>query len=110
MPEILSEIEIEIITAFRGREWDKCIKLVELSRDEALIEERNSEIERCKADLAKRKEALTGKAQIPSDFKPRRIDVQVTYGSLDHSYLLVSGALRAGVLIHSEKLTIDIPA
>src|SRR6266566_350785 len=109
MTENTSETEREIVNAFRGKDWDKCIKLIEITRDEAVIEERKSELVKSQQELAKRKEVLTGKVPAPAGFNPRRFRLHVPYGAIDHSYLLVTSALRDG-LSSSEKLIIDIPA
>src|SRR5438093_12970249 len=110
METILSEVEKQLVTAFRQCSWPKAMQILELTRDRKIAVEAEREAKaRCKA-IEEQLASLTGAVKPAENFKGRKVQLRVTYGSRKHGYLLVTGALYDRLLSLDEKLKIHVPA
>ena len=97
------EITNRIIAAAKARNYQEVIDLATLGRDFMVVVQRHKEIQ----------QQLKSINENPAPFVPssyRKCIIEVTRGSLEYSYLLVSGPLKKKILMPSEVLKIHVPA
>jgi hypothetical protein len=105
----MDKLEVQLLAAFRAKDWDKSTQVITIARDAQQLDEAEMELERRRSDFKSRIVRLNGKAA-PVDFKGRIIQLRVTGGALRNSYLLVTRALADGLLKPDERLIVHVKA
>jgi hypothetical protein len=104
----LSEIESQLLGAYREKQWEKGKKIFELAQKTDEFEKEKAELERKQNALKEEYSVLAGKEPV-KEFKGRKLRLPVPRGAIDHKYLLVTRALADRLLSSNEKLKIHVP-